>query len=50
MLGKELNTWTFADIKYRYESIEVDDLTTEATEVFQESKDKISSGFIGHEI
>ena len=47
MFGKELNTWTFADIKYRYENIKVDDLTTEATEIFQERNDKISSVSFG---
>ena len=41
--GKELNTWTFARLKYRFESIKVDDLNSVATEVLQESKDKISS-------
>ena len=45
--GKELNTWTFARLKYRFESIKVDDLNSVATEVLQESKDKISSVTLG---
>ena len=45
--GKELNTWTFARVKYRYESIKVDDLASAATEVLQESKDKISAITLG---
>ena len=34
-------------MKYRFESIKVDDLNSVATEVLQESKDKISSVTLG---
>jgi len=46
-IGKELNTWTFTRVRYRYESITIDDLDSVATEVLSESKDKISSFSLG---